>query len=641
MSGISKKLMGTTAAAGGEALAIEDVFSTYLYTADTLSPTITNGIDLLNEGGLVWTKARNFAFPNILVDTETGISNYLESNATFAAQTGTNTINTLYEDGYKINAGNSIGGGEAGYTHVSWTFRKAPRFFDCVEYTGTGPGSAANEQQVSHNLGIKPGAVIVKRTDSTGDWWFFTDVIDGSHDFGYLNQTAAFSATSNNVPTDTVFNVGGILNSSGATYVAYLFAHDPLGPSGDGSDGLIACGSYTGDGTTDGSKLVNTGWEPQWLLIKNTTRSENWLIIDSMRGASYDNTTTLFANLSQGDATSGREIWTMDPQGFRLSKDNSDSNQSGDNYIYIAIRRGPMRAPESGTEVFKPFVTTSITSTGSTVATTSYDIGFPSDMAIQRRRESDPWYIGSRLTGTGYMQTNATNAELSAAGVVWDTNVGTWNFTSSTYGLYTFRRAPGFFDVVAYTGTTSAPRVLSHNLSATPELLIFKSRSSTTDNNWNVQCVFGPSNRVYRLNNGGFSTGTLASSLTDTSITLNDNTTNNAVGYICYLFATLPGVSKVGSYTGNGSSQTIDCGFTSGARFILIKRTDAAADWYVWDTARGIVTGNDPFLELNTTDAEVTSDDSIDPDSSGFIVNQTATTNVNVSSAIYIFYAIA
>jgi hypothetical protein len=133
-----------------------------------------------------------------------------------------------------------------------------------------------------------------------------------------------------------------------------------------------------------------------------------------------------------------------------------------------------------------------------------------------------------------------------------------------------------------------------------------------------------------------------------TSPTATDFTVNSGFGvngsgqtFIAYLFATLAGVSKVGSYTGNGSSQTINCGFTTGARFILIKRTDSTGDWYVWDTARGIVTGNDPFLELNTTDAEVTSDDSIDPDSSGFIVNQTATTNVNVSSASYIFMAIS
>lgn len=110
---------------------------------------------------------------------------------------------------------------------------------------------------------------------------------------------------------------------------------------------------------------------------------------------------------------------------------------------------------------------------------------------------------------------------------------------------------------------------------------------------------------------------------------------------VAYLFASLAGISKVGSYAGNGASQTINCGFATGARFILIKRTDAAGDWYVWDSVRGIVAANDPHLSLNTTAAEVTTDDSVDPDASGFIVNQVAATNINVSGASYIFLAIA
>jgi hypothetical protein len=128
--------------------------------------------------------------------------------------------------------------------------------------------------------------------------------------------------------------------------------------------------------------------------------------------------------------------------------------------------------------------------------------------------------------------------------------------------------------------------------------------------------------------------------------TLKDSAVVNGTGggytkYVAYLFATLAGVSKVGSYTGNGSSQTIDCGFTAGARFILIKRTDSTGDWYVWDTVRGIVSANDPHLSLNTTAAEVTTNDSIDPDNSGFIVNQVAATNINVNAATYIYLAIA
>jgi hypothetical protein len=111
--------------------------------------------------------------------------------------------------------------------------------------------------------------------------------------------------------------------------------------------------------------------------------------------------------------------------------------------------------------------------------------------------------------------------------------------------------------------------------------------------------------------------------------------------YVAYLFASLDGVSKVGSYTGNGSSQTIDCGFSGGARFVLIKRTDSSGDWYIWDTERGIVAGNDPHLSLNSTAAEVTTDDSIDPYSTGFTVNQVAATNINVTNGTYIFLAIA
>jgi hypothetical protein len=73
---------------------------------------------------------------------------------------------------------------------------------------------------------------------------------------------------------------------------------------------------------------------------------------------------------------------------------------------------------------------------------------------------------------------------------------------------------------------------------------------------------------------------------------------------------------------------------------VLIKRTNAAGDWVVFDSARGIVSGNDPFLELNTTAAEQTGQDAVDTDSTGFVVNET-TENLNVNGASYIFLAIA
>jgi hypothetical protein len=105
------------------------------------------------------------------------------------------------------------------------------------------------------------------------------------------------------------------------------------------------------------------------------------------------------------------------------------------------------------------------------------------------------------------------------------------------------------------------------------------------------------------------------------------------------LFATLPGISKVGSYSGTGSALNIDCGFTNGARFVLIKRTDSTGNWYAFDTARGIVSGNDFAYAFNTAASQI-SGDYIDPLAAGFTINGSYA-QWNQSGGSYIFLAIA
>jgi hypothetical protein len=205
-------------------------------------------------------------------------------------------------------------------------------------------------------------------------------------------------------------------------------------------------------------------------------------------------------------------------------------------------------------------------------------------------------------------------------------------------------RAPNFFDEVCYTGTGSAV-ARNHNLGVVPELIITKKRSGTND--WLTYCAYTPTTPANTfgwldLNSAFVDAGSPLWTLTSTTFqTASLGLDASGATYVFYMFASCPGVSKVGTYTGNGTTQTINCGFAGGARFVLIKRTDNTGDWYVWDTARGIVSGNDPHLSLNTTAAEVTSDDTIDTDSTGFVVNQLSATNVNVSSATYIYLAIA
>jgi hypothetical protein len=100
-------------------------------------------------------------------------------------------------------------------------------------------------------------------------------------------------------------------------------------------------------------------------------------------------------------------------------------------------------------------------------------------------------------------------------------------------------------------------------------------------------------------------------------------------------------VSKVGSYTGNGSTQTINCGFTGGARFVLIKRTDDVGDWYTYDTARGMTTLTDPYLLMNSTAAETATLGSVTTVSTGFALNSTILAAINVSGGTYIFLAVS
>ena len=137
--------------------------------------------------------------------------------------------------------------------------------------------------------------------------------------------------------------------------------------------------------------------------------------------------------------------------------------------------------------------------------------------------------------------------------------------------------------------------------------------------------------------------------MTDTHFSLGstyDETNNTSRNYVAFLMASLSGISKLGSYTGNGGTsvtgngQDIDCGFSSGARFVLIKPTDAGDHWFVYDTGRGIVAGNDATLQFNLMNGQSSSSDEIDPLNSGFrVLNQN--NQLNRTGRNYIFWAVA
>jgi len=640
---------------------IEDVFSTYLYTGNGSTQTITNNIDLSTKGGLVWIKQRSVANAHALYDTARGVRKAISSNFTLAELTAAagkelTAFNTTgfslgTDDNYTVNANAT--------TFVSWTFRKQAKFFDVVTYTGNG----TYPRNISHNLGSTPGCIIVKKLSATSDWFVYHRSLSVDGTFGpyriLLNTTAAQSVNDDwkNAPTSTQFTVNNSdTNGNGVTYVAYLFAHDAGGFGAAGTDNVISCGSYTGNGSTTGP-VINLGWEPQWILLKPSTVVDNWNMIDNMRGFTTGGSALLYANTTNAEGAVATNI-AINSTGFQPNSSNSGVNGNGQTYIYIAIRRGPMKTPTSGTSVFSP-----VARIGNGSNTTLTSAGFPVDLFINRDRAVGnsglwPWY--DRMRGKDlYLTSTATTADttyttgLTGFDAMSGVKVGVpitpflVNDSSVTYIDYNFRRAPGFFDEVCYTGTGSAT-TFNHNLTVVPELMIVKRRNSAVDG-YIYSSALGNTKSLALFAGAGGSDAAATVSVwnnttpTSTVFSVQTQTGVNASGgtYVAYLFATVAGVSKVGSYTGNGSNQTINCGFTAGARFVMIKRTDSTGDWYVWDTARGIVSGNDPRLSLNSTAAEVTTDDSIDPDNSGFIVNQLSATNINVSSATYIFLAVS
>jgi hypothetical protein len=261
---------------------------------------------------------------------------------------------------------------------------------------------------------------------------------------------------------------------------------------------------------------------------------------------------------------------------------------------------------------------------------------------------------GPRLVTSNTAAESATAATASSLG--WS-NIGfstSPSFGSSDVQLYlNFKRAPGFFDVVCYTGTGVAT-TQAHNLTVVPELMIVKKRNSATNSNWICYCdklltpVSGNASRNFLILNAtqaGTQSDVHWNSTTPTSSVFTVGaatyTNSSADTFVCYLFATLAGISKVGSYTGNGTSQNIECGFAAGARFVLIKRTDAAGAWYTFDSARGLTSGSSPYLLLNSAAAEVTGNNGVYASSGGFTLGATASTTTNISGASYIFLSVA
>jgi hypothetical protein len=360
--------------------------------------------------------------------------------------------------------------------------------------------------------------------------------------------------------------------------------------------------------------------------------------------------------------------------GNKTAQGNSDGNGVGDFYYsppagYLALCTANLPVPtiKDGTGYFN---TVLYTGTGSSNSITG--VGFQPDWVwIKKRSASEDHELQDSVRGaTKRLASNSTAAETTVATTIssFDSDGftvvsdATTNQNTATYAAWNWKaggssssnsngtitstvsaNVDAGFSIVSFTGTGSNATV-GHGLGVAPSMFIVKDRSSA--GSWGVYHSGLTSAAYYLiLNQSAAQSNTSnfwnSTAPTSTVFSLGDNGTINSTGdtYIAYCFAEVEGFSKFGSYTGNGSADGVHAHTNFAPAFLMIKRTDAAGWWYMYDNKREVYNANDnPLYALSSNGESPSSAFAIDFLSSGFKIRNT---DADLNVGDYIFMAFA
>jgi len=340
-----------------------------LYTGNNASTqTITNAAGF--QPDLTWIKSRSNSSQNELVDTVRGangsVMRTIFSNQTVAEQT-TNTatdlqyglVQSINSNGFTVAPG-SVNAGQTNYlnyTYVGWQWTAGQNTtvtnttgtitstvsanttagFSIVTWTGTGATGT-----IGHGLGTTPAFFMVKNRSTAATNWsaWFTGFASTEYLLPNLTdakQTNGSTLIWNGTPTSSIINIGSSsqTNGSGNGLVAYCWAQVP---------GFSQFGSYTGNGSTDGT-FVYTGFRPKFILVKQTnTSGQGWVLYDSSRNL-YNLTSASLAANSSGAEVSPDSTNNYDflSNGFKARNSGLATNQSDGTYIYAAWAETPFK----------------------------------------------------------------------------------------------------------------------------------------------------------------------------------------------------------------------------------------------------------------------------------------------------------
>lgn len=618
----------------------------------------------------------------------------------------TTHMNSFNSDGFTVGTdASNYNFNQLNTTYVAHTFRRARKFFDIRTYTGNG----STPQTIAHSLDCEVGMMWIKQRNASSDWIVYhrgTGVggsVNPQGVFLRLNTDGSYVSDSgvwnNTAPTSTHFTVGTgshdfyDANAGGGSYIVYLFAHDT------DADSIIKCGSFqtNSNATTSNQYLENEfGFEPTYATFKPIDATYNWNILDEVREMGFGGGSYLHWNTNDSEVLNNWYQFAPTSKGFIINNKVTTEGQpfyNGKDYIYTVIKRtmpeienvsGTLSGTSGATNVFFP--SSPVTSTATQPSYTNNGLGTnlapKVDMSLQydwrggatlarfnlyaRLFGRDNMAVGHGI-GIGYNGSNFSNYAWTNKNDSithgYARNVAAWTGDQISFESWNWRRAKGFFDIVIYRGDGTANRAIDHNLGTAPKMMVVKAildGASGTNDAYGYHYNLGTNKYFFFGQHHGGPTAPQGNMYTwaNTSPTATQfsvsqagvwNGTNytNAI-YAAFLFGETSGVTKMGSYTGTGTSAiNIDCGFSSGIDAVIIQNISRAEHTYIFDRDRGIVTGQDKYYRVsgvNSAGLYIASQDVLDQTNSGFQIKPSGSytnSNHNYNGDEYIFYAIA
>lgn len=275
---------------------------------------------------LVWIKNRYGQAPFVMFDTERGPYNYIKSDLGAIQTYEGDTLTSFDANGFTVSTDWKVNGNNTDM--IAWCWKMGPAF-DIVKYTGTGSSGLT----MSHSLGEIPDLIFVKCLTSNYAWAVYSSsmVINETLQLNLPNKEDTNSAYFTNTrPISTTFRVGSSdsTNRFNEDYVAYLFK-DIAGQS--------ASGVYTGNSNKTGP-VVNVGFSPSFLVIKNIDGVGPWVELDTVRDTNPMEIYLWLDVDSPEDYNASEIVIDFTATGFEIKSTGYQINANGDDYLYWAIK---------------------------------------------------------------------------------------------------------------------------------------------------------------------------------------------------------------------------------------------------------------------------------------------------------------